>query len=204
MNGIEMLLESKNPRLDKRPIMVDTSKGLAIPPEDIINFWINRTPTEADYKAIERIKAVNLTPHINSRIESYGMTNCEGKVEIYLHNTTAFLVKNEFENKFLGDISYLLLERVPTGRHYGHDDFLSRTEFRKDGKPERQNGWAHAAAYDKPDMLSAIVCDGKLLLGTWQNIILVDLDANPNPDVTPKQIREIYLLNYLSAPKKTL
>jgi len=91
-----------------------------------------------------------------------------------LHTTTAILV-NEAEPLLLGDFTALLEQVAPRNRHYRHDDLVARTANITAG--ERANGHAHCRALLLPSSATLNVADGRLMLGTWQRVFLVELDG---------------------------
>ena len=66
------------------------------------------------------------------------------------------------------DLPDILDEIVPMNKDYHHDDTWH------DG-----NGYAHIRAAILGSSISVPLIDGALLLGTWQQIVLVDFDNKP-------------------------
>lgn len=100
-----------------------------------------------------------------------------------LHTTTAILV-NEHEPLLLADFHDLLERAAPRGDCYRHDDSAVRSV--NVTPAERVNGHAHCRALLLPSSVSLNVADGRLVLGRWQRVFLVELDG-------PRQ-REISVL----------
>ena len=91
-----------------------------------------------------------------------------------LHTTTAIVV-NEFEPLLLGDFSTLLQGVAPCDAGYRHDDVTARTvNLTAD---ERVNGHAHCRALILGASACLNVIDGRLLLGRWQRVFMVELDG---------------------------
>ena len=94
-----------------------------------------------------------------------------------LHTTTAIVV-NEHEPLLLTDFVTFLDSVAPRSAAYRHDDETLRAVNLMPG--ERANGHAHCQAL----LLGASVClnvvEGRLMLGRWQRIFLVELDG-PRP-----------------------
>jgi secondary thiamine-phosphate synthase enzyme len=106
----------------------------------------------------------------------FGVVNVQS-----LHTTTAIVV-NECEPLLLADFSTLLQRVAPSGAGYRHDDVAVRTvNLTAD---ERVNGHAHCRAV----LLAASAClnviDGRLLLGRWQRVFLVELDGPREREVS--------------------
>jgi secondary thiamine-phosphate synthase enzyme len=91
-----------------------------------------------------------------------------------LHTTTAVVV-NEHEPLLLGDFQWLLENAAPGDARYRHDDTTARTV--NVTAAERPNGHAHCRALLLPSSVSLNVASGRLLLGQWQRVFLVELDG---------------------------
>lgn len=91
-----------------------------------------------------------------------------------LHTTTAVIV-NEHEPLLLTDFEDLLERTAPEDGRYRHDDTAVRTVNVTD--PERSNGHAHCRALLLPSAICVNVVNGRLLLGRWQRVFLVELDG---------------------------
>jgi secondary thiamine-phosphate synthase enzyme len=91
-----------------------------------------------------------------------------------LHTTTGVVV-NEHEPLLLADFESLLERLAPADGRYRHDDAASRTVNVTDG--ERPNGHAHCRALFLPTSATLNVVDGRLRLGRWQRVFLVELDG---------------------------
>jgi thiamine phosphate synthase YjbQ (UPF0047 family) len=164
--------------VDPNPISVDVSKGLEISAEGMDRF-LGRLPTDAELKALEKVRVVKLTEIVNGRIAGYNLGRVSGYAILHDQHTTTLLAVNEYEPRLLEDVVWRLIKDVPTGEYFGHDDFIARTEFRQDGVEERHNGWAHSLVYFKPRGIILEMQKGKLQLGRWQDVIFIDLDTKP-------------------------
>ena len=91
-----------------------------------------------------------------------------------LHTTTAIVV-NEHEPLLLADFDALLLRTAPRDARYRHDDMDVRTVNLAPG--ERPNGHAHCQALLLGSSASLNVAEGRLQLGCWQRVFLVELDG---------------------------
>ncbi len=91
----------------------------------------------------------------------------EGQVLLFVVGSTAALTTIEFEPGLVRDLPELLDRLIPAGR-YHHD------ETWHDG-----NGHSHLRASLMGPSLTVPVSGGRLLLGTWQQIVLVDMDVRP-------------------------
>ena len=91
-----------------------------------------------------------------------------------LHTTTAVVV-NEHEPLLLADFQALLEAAAPGDGRYRHDDTTVRTVNMTDA--ERPNGHAHCRALLLPSSACLNLRRGRLVLGQWQRVFLVELDG---------------------------
>ena len=98
-----------------------------------------------------------------------------------LHTTTAIIV-NEHEPLLLTDFQALLEGAAPDDGRYGHDDTSVRTVNVIDA--ERPNGHAHCRALLLPPSACLNVAGGRVLLGRWQRVFLVELDGPRDREVS--------------------
>lgn len=88
------------------------------------------------------------------------------------HTTTALLV-NEAEPRLLEDIKDFLGRLVPANAYYRHNDIHLR-----DCPPdEPENAHSHIAATLLSRSEVVAVADGRIDLGRWQSVLLVELDG---------------------------
>jgi secondary thiamine-phosphate synthase enzyme len=109
---------------------------------------------------------LDLTAEVQDRAGRTGVT--KGLLSLFISGSTAALTTIEFESGAVNDLRLALERLFPQDLVYEHDRRWG------DG-----NGYAHVrAAFLKPG-LSIPIADGRLLLGTWQQIVLVDFDNRP-------------------------
>lgn len=108
---------------------------------------------------------IDITSRVAEKLRASGMQN--GIVNISVAGSTAALTTCEYEPGLVGDIKELLDKLIPRG-NYHHDDTWG------DG-----NGHAHLRASLIGPSVTLPFSDGRLLLGTWQQIILIDCDNRP-------------------------
>jgi secondary thiamine-phosphate synthase enzyme len=89
-----------------------------------------------------------------------------------LHTTLALFI-NEFQGALLDDIRTFLEESVVRDRYYKHNDPAH-------SDCDRSNADAHLRAMLLGHSLALPVRDGELLLGTYQSVILAELDGPPD------------------------
>ncbi len=95
----------------------------------------------------------------NSKIKS-------GNVTIFVSGSTAALTTIEYEPGLKKDFPEMLQRIAPDDIEYGHEQMWH------DG-----NGRSHVKASLIGPSLTIPFTDGQLLLGTWQQIVLVELDT---------------------------
>ncbi|HET9672291.1 MAG TPA: secondary thiamine-phosphate synthase enzyme YjbQ, partial [Actinomycetota bacterium] len=108
----------------------------------------------------------------------------DGVAVAYCAHTTCALLINEWEDGALEDFRRHLTELVPhEGTYYRHDDFEIRTQNMHED--ERKNGHAHVKAMLLSATSHAIpVVGGEPGLGTWQRLILFEMDEPKDRVVT--------------------
>jgi len=89
------------------------------------------------------------------------------------HTTTA-LVVNEAEERLLADIERFFLELAPADRPWLHNDLHLRPDIPPD---EPRNAHSHLIALMLGNHLSLPVLNGRLGLGRYQAVLLVELDG---------------------------
>jgi len=106
---------------------------------------------------------IDITDEIQKKIYSLGFT--EGNVLVFAGGSTAGITTIEYEPGLLKDYPEFFEKIVPSNKSYQHDNTWH------DG-----NGYAHIRAALQGASLTVPFSEGKMLLGTWQQIILVDFD----------------------------
>jgi len=92
----------------------------------------------------------------------------KGTANIFVTGSTAGITTIEYEPGLVDDLQKLWDRLVPQDIPYGHDARWG------DG-----NGYAHVRASLLGASLTVPFSDRKLMLGRWQQIILVDFDNRP-------------------------
>lgn len=91
-----------------------------------------------------------------------------GVVTVFTPSSTSALTTIEYEDGALADLRRALDEIAPPDRDYRH-----HLRWGDD------NGHAHLRAALLGPSLSIPILDGRLTLGTWQQILFLDLDTRP-------------------------
>lgn len=123
---------------------------------------------------------IDLTDRVEAFVAGTGLH--AGLVNIQSLHTTTSIVVNEHEPLLLDDFHALLAKAAPSDASYRHDDMDVRTMNVAPG--ERANGHAHCRALLLPTSALLNVADGRLQLGQWQRIFLVELDGPRTRDVS--------------------
>lgn len=91
-----------------------------------------------------------------------------GSVLLFIAGSTAGLTTIEYESGAVADLRAALERLAPRDISYAHDRRWG------DG-----NGYAHVRAALLGPSLTIPLADGKLLLGTWQQVVVCDFDNRP-------------------------
>jgi secondary thiamine-phosphate synthase enzyme len=92
----------------------------------------------------------------------------EGQITVFAPGATAGITTIEYEPGLIRDFPEALEKIAPSSKRYHHDDTWG------DG-----NGHGHVRASLIGPSLTVPFQKGRLLLGTWQQIVLVDCDTRP-------------------------
>ncbi|MBN1542764.1 YjbQ family protein [candidate division KSB1 bacterium] len=109
---------------------------------------------------------LDITPQAALELEKSGLRS--GVAIFFVSGSTAGLTTLEFEPGLVQDVPEALEKIAPQGKSYHHDRTWG------DG-----NGHAHVRAALIGPSLTVPFAEGRLLLGTWQQIVLIDFDNRP-------------------------
>ena len=107
---------------------------------------------------------IDITPETSKIVGNSSIKN--GNVTIFVSGSTAALTTIEYEPGLLEDFPKLLAKLAPKDIEYKHEKMWH------DG-----NGRSHVKASLVGPSLTIPFSDGQLLLGTWQQIVLAELDT---------------------------
>lgn len=122
---------------------------------------------------------IDLTPRLHRAVADAGLGT--GLLNVQTTHTTTAIVVNEDEALLLDDFRELLERTAPGTRAYRHDDLSRRPTVPAD---EPRNGHAHCKALLLPSSACLNVIGGRLVLGRWQRVFLLDLDGPRTREVT--------------------
>ena len=123
---------------------------------------------------------IDLTADLEGFVAASGIQN--GLLNVQSLHTTAAIVVNEHEPLLLGDMAGLLERLAPVDEVYRHDNITLRTVNCVIGEPP--NGHSHCRALLLGAATALNVVDGRLQLGRWQRVFLVEVDGPRTRDVS--------------------
>ena len=117
-------------------------------------------------KTTGKTDILDLTPQVIEEIERSAIRN--GHVTLFIPGSTAALTTIEYESGAIHDLKNAIERMAPEDLYYEHNERWG------DG-----NGYSHVRAALIGPSLHIPLLDGKLSLGTWQQIVLLDFDNRP-------------------------
>jgi len=108
----------------------------------------------------------DITDQVVQTVSTSGLS--QGIVTIFCPSSTSGITTIEFEPGCVADLRHMFDELIPSNRSYQHDDTWGDA-----------NGYSHMRAAFLKASLTIPFVNGKLTLGTWQQIIYVDFDNRP-------------------------
>jgi len=127
-------------------------------------------------------QVIDLTGLVAERVRRSGVV--EGTVVVHTRHTTASIIVQENEPLLLEDLRDGLERWAPASLRYRHDDLHARVGAPPD---ERPNGHAHVRALLLGTSVTLNVAAGRLDVGEWQSVLLVELDG-PRPRTVSVQV----------------
>jgi len=120
-------------------------------------------------KSKKSTELIRITDEIRKTVQMTNLKN--GIVNVFTLHTTTGVTINEDDTKLEDDIARFMVKLVPEDDSYAHHRF-----FRKDGRMA-VNAYSHIRASLLGANVTIPLQDGTLVLGSRQNIYLVDLDG---------------------------
>jgi len=114
---------------------------------------------------------IDITPEVKKAVRDSNVH--EGIVHLFVQHSTAALTTIEFEPGVLSDLKRSLSVLAPDDAGYAHN---TRWD---DG-----NGRSHVKAALVGPSITIPLAGGDLLCGTWQQIVLLELDVNAGRERT--------------------
>jgi secondary thiamine-phosphate synthase enzyme len=116
-----------------------------------------------------------VTGEVSEAIRASGIT--DGIVTVFVPGATGGVTTIEFEPGAVQDFQAYMERSIPSGGVYRHNERWG------DG-----NGFSHVRAAALGPSLTVPFQEGRLLLGTWQQIVVADFDNRPRQRTVILQI----------------
>ena len=109
---------------------------------------------------------IDITSHVRKETEK--STVRSGAITLFISGSTAALTTIEYESGVINDLKKAIERMAPKDISYEHNERWG------DG-----NGYSHVRSALIGPSLHIPIIDGRLTLGTWQQIVLLDFDNRP-------------------------
>ncbi|MGD0279917.1 MAG: secondary thiamine-phosphate synthase enzyme YjbQ [Smithella sp.] len=106
---------------------------------------------------------INITPKVLAIVKQSPVA--DGLITIFCPGSTGSITTIEYESGALQDLKEALERIAPSDISYAHDK-----------RWEDGNGFSHVRAALMKPSLTVPILNGKLTLGTWQQIVFIDFD----------------------------
>ena len=140
--------------------------------------YFNIVCSKISFNTSSRTDIINITPEVEDKILSSEIRN--GNILLFISGSTAALTTIEYESGVVNDLRRAVEKMAPQDIQYEHDRRWG------DG-----NGYSHVRAALVGASLHIPIRDGRMLLGTWQQIVLLDFDNRPRKREIQVQISGI-------------
>ena len=111
-------------------------------------------------------EVLDITDEVQEALEKTSLKT--GVVTVFVTGATAAVTTIEYEDGLVADLGDALQRIAPVEIDYAHN------ERWHDG-----NGHSHIRASLLGPSLTVPFCEGRLMLGTWQQIVFLELDNRP-------------------------
>jgi secondary thiamine-phosphate synthase enzyme len=132
-------------------------------------------PSELEFETTDQTDIIDISREVQEKVLQSGIQN--GNMVLFISGSTAALTTIEFESGVVNDLRKTIERIAPRDIPYEHDRRWG------DG-----NGYSHVRAALLGPSLSIPLKGGRLLLGTWQQIVLLDFDNRPRRRILTVQI----------------
>ncbi|MEJ2744126.1 MAG: secondary thiamine-phosphate synthase enzyme YjbQ [bacterium] len=109
---------------------------------------------------------IDITSEVSEKLKATSLKR--GSMTVFVVGSTAAITTFEYEPGLIKDIQELYAKLVPRNKRYAHDDTWGDA-----------NGFSHLRAALQGPSLTVPFEEGRLLLGTWQQIVLAEFDNRP-------------------------
>lgn len=121
---------------------------------------------EINFKTTGTDDIKDITPQVREELHKSKLT--DGNVTVFVIGSTGAVTTVEYEPGLLKDLPEFYEKIIPRKKSYEHD--LTWGDA---------NGYSHLRATLQGPSLTVPFTKGKLLLGTWQQIIFLEFDNRP-------------------------
>ena len=118
---------------------------------------------------------IDITAEMRRVVDEAGVS--EGQALVFVRGSTAAISTMEFEPGGVHDLRAMLERLIPTRGEYEHNRLNHDS-----------NSHAHQRATLVGPSEAVPVFDGRLALGTWQQLVLVDFDDRPRERTVVVQV----------------
>jgi len=108
----------------------------------------------------------DITARLGKILEASKLT--EGVMTVFVVGSTAAITTFEYEPGMIQDMRDLYERLAPSNTHYAHDETWGDA-----------NGFSHVRAALQGPSLVIPFENARLLLGTWQQVVLAEFDTRP-------------------------
>ncbi len=109
---------------------------------------------------------IDITTELTGALKRSGLTT--GSMTVFVQGSTAGVATMEFEPGLIGDLKEFYEKTVPSDRGYHHDETWGDA-----------NGFSHLRATLTGQSFIVPFEAGRLMLGTWQQVVLAEFDNRP-------------------------
>ncbi len=109
---------------------------------------------------------IDITGDIAAALAHSGLRT--GSVLVFVVGSTAGITTFEYEPGLIADMKEFYQRIAPSGKHHYHDDTWGDA-----------NGFSHIRASITGPSLTVPFEEGRMLLGTWQQVVLAEFDNRP-------------------------
>lgn len=121
---------------------------------------------ELNVKTNGEVDIINITEDVQKIVNKSKIRN--GIVCVFVSGSTGTVTTIEYEPGLMKDLPRVLQKIAPKGEHYNHHETW-----------HDDNGHSHVRASLMGPSVTIPIKNEKLLHGTWQQIVFVELDTSP-------------------------
>jgi len=143
-----------------------------------------------EIKTAQYLEFIDITEKIQKIIKQSKIK--EGLINLFSLHTTAIVKIQEKEKGIFNDFQKIAEKIAPKKGYWEHNDLKKRTEnlVCQSGPSDCFNGHSHMLALLLGTSETLPINAGKILLGTWQRIFLIELDCGRERQIVVKIIGE--------------